>query len=87
MDLYQCFMNFLTKSLLLTKKQELIFMQYALTNDYQRHYTSKLLENFKNVKLSFRDTTLDTDLADMQLISKRKQKNSIFKCVVDVFSK
>ena len=78
MDLYQCFMNFLTKSLLLTKKQELIFMQYALTNDYQRHYTSKLLENFKNVKLSFRDTTLDTDLADMQLISKRNEKNSIF---------
>ena len=71
-------MNFLTKSLLLTKKQELIFMQYALTNDCQRHYTSKLLENFKNVKLSFRDTTLDTDLADMQLISKRNEKNSIF---------
>ena len=71
-------MNFLTKSLLLTKKQELIFMQYALTNDYQRHHTSKLLENFKNVKLSFRDTTLDTDLADMQLISKRNEKNSIF---------
>ena len=47
MDQFQWLIDFLVKSLVVTKAQELILMQFLMTKNKQQNYTDQLLEKLK----------------------------------------
>ena len=70
-DLLQWFINILIKKLLLHEQLNLRIVVLKM----------------RIIHSSFRDKSLGTDLADMQLISKFNKGFGFFLCVIDIFSK
>ena len=74
-------------NLLLTQEHKLILI--LKTNNQQKNYISRLLENINNVKytLLLKTTFGSADLADTQLISEYNKGIQFLFCVTDFFSK
>ena len=74
-------------NLLLTQEHKLILI--LKTNNQQKNYISRLLENINNVKytLLLKTTFGSADLADTQLISEYNKGIQFLFCVTDIFSK
>ena len=70
-DIKEVFLLRLIISLLKSQVKVVVLkMKLNETNNYLKNYTNQLLNNFRKVYSSFKNTIWGADLVDMQLISK-----------------
>ena len=67
--------------------KSILKMKLFLLKNQQKNYTDQLLENLRKVHTSFMDNIWDTDLGDMQLISKFNKGFRFLLCVIGIYSK